>query len=88
MLPTLVPQTASAARSEERGAWRYPHDLAGLIAEATERLPERMAEGSACAVRFDDAAGDGERGGVARLAWSILSDHPAEVLKFIKEELK
>src|SRR5204862_5401308 len=53
VLPTLVPQTASAARSEERAAWRYPHDLTGLIAEATERLPERMAEGSACAVRFD-----------------------------------
>ncbi|HKN41113.1 MAG TPA: Rieske 2Fe-2S domain-containing protein, partial [Acidimicrobiia bacterium] len=39
VLTTLVPQTASAARSEERGAWRYPHDLAGMIAEATARLP-------------------------------------------------
>ena len=80
VLPTLVSQTASAARSEERGAWRYPHDLAGLIAEASARLPERLAAGSACAVRFDEAnAGDG-RGGVARLAWSILSDDPAEVV--------
>jgi hypothetical protein len=87
VLPTLVPQTASAARSEERGAWRYPHDLAGLIAEASERLPERVAEGSACAVRFDEAAGDGEHGGVARLAWSILSDDPGEVVRAIDEAI-
>jgi len=86
VLPTLVPQTASAARSEERGAWRYPHDLAGLITEASARLPERVAAGSACAVRFDEDGGDSEagggdaRGGVARLAWSILSDDPVEVV--------
>ncbi len=87
VLPTLVPQTASAARSEERGAWRYPHDLAGLITEACERLPERVAAGSACAVRFDAGDGDGERGGVARLAWSILSDDPVEVVGAIDEAL-
>jgi hypothetical protein len=46
-----------------------------------------VAAGSACAVRFDDAGGDGgdggggvRGGGVARLAWSILSDDPAEVI--------
>jgi nitrite reductase/ring-hydroxylating ferredoxin subunit len=83
VLPTLVPQTASAARSEERGAWRYPHDLAALIAEASERLPERVAAGSACAVRFDESAADGDRGGVARLAWSLLSDDPTEVVAAI-----
>jgi nitrite reductase/ring-hydroxylating ferredoxin subunit len=83
VLPTLVPQTASAARSEERGAWRYPHDLAALIAEASERLPERVAGGSACAVRFDE--GDGAA--VARLAWSILSEDPAEVVGAIDEAI-
>jgi nitrite reductase/ring-hydroxylating ferredoxin subunit len=96
VLPTLVPQTASAARSEERGAWRYPHDLVGLLATAAERLPERLAAGSACAVRFDDGdgsgessgdgSGEGERSGggrVARLAWSILADDPAEVVAAI-----
>jgi nitrite reductase/ring-hydroxylating ferredoxin subunit len=86
VLTTLVPQTASAARSEERGAWRYPHDLAGLIAEATARLPERVAAGSACAVRFDDGAGQ-EGGGVARLAWSILSDDPVEVVTAIDDAI-
>ena len=83
VLPTLVAQTASAARSEERGAWRYPHDLAGLVAEATARLPERVAAGSACAVRFDDGTG----GAVARLAWHILSDDPAEVVGAIDEAI-
>ena len=87
VLPTLVPQTASAARAEERGAWRYPHDLAGLITEASERLPERVAAGSACAVRFDAGDGDAERSGVARLAWSILSDDPAEVVGAIDEAI-
>jgi nitrite reductase/ring-hydroxylating ferredoxin subunit len=88
VLPTLVSQTASATRSEERGAWRYPHDLAGLITEATARLPERVAAGSACAVRFDEGAADGEgRGGVARLAWSILSDDPIEVVTAIDDAI-
>jgi nitrite reductase/ring-hydroxylating ferredoxin subunit len=81
VLPTLVAQTASAARSEERGAWRYPHDLAGLIADATARLPERVAAGSACAVRFDEGQA------VARLAWSILSDDPVEVVTAIDEAI-
>ncbi|MCA1842913.1 MAG: Rieske 2Fe-2S domain-containing protein, partial [Actinobacteria bacterium] len=87
VLPTLVPQTASAARSEERGAWRYPHDLAGLIAEAAARLPEHIAAGSACAVRYDEAASVGDRGGVARLAWSILSDDPVEVVTAIDDAI-
>ena len=81
VLTTLVPQTASAARSEERGAWRYPHDLAGMIAEATARLPERLAAGSACADSFD------HDGGVARLAWSILSDDPLEVVTAIDDAI-
>jgi len=83
VLTTLVAQTASAARSEERGAWRYPHDLAGLLATAAERLPERLAAGSACAVRFDD--GDGAA--VARLAWSLLSDDPAEVVGAVDDAI-
>ena len=94
VLPTLVPQTASAARSEERGAWRFPHDLAGLIATATAELPERVAAGSACAYRFDDGnggsggsgdGGGGGGGGVARLAWSILADDPVEVVTALND---
>jgi nitrite reductase/ring-hydroxylating ferredoxin subunit len=43
VLPTLAAQTAAAARSEERGAWRHPHDLAGLVATAGATLADRLA---------------------------------------------
>jgi nitrite reductase/ring-hydroxylating ferredoxin subunit len=78
VLPTLVAGTASASRSEEGGAWRYPHDLAGMIGAATADLAERLA-----------AAGDGfdhERG-VAGLAWTLLSEDPAEVVSAIDRAL-
>ena len=83
VLPTLVAGTASAARSEERGAWRFPHDLAGMIATAVEELPERLAAGSACAHRYEAAGPSDGRGAVARLAWSLLADDPAEVVAAI-----
>ena len=43
VLPTLVAQTTAASRSEERGSWRFPHDLAGMISTAAAVLPERLA---------------------------------------------
>ncbi len=45
VLPTLAEQTASAARSEEGGSWRHPHDLAALVRRAEARLAELWAEG-------------------------------------------
>jgi nitrite reductase/ring-hydroxylating ferredoxin subunit len=69
VLPTLVAETAAASRSEERGAWRYPHDLAGMIAAATTSLPDRLAAGGA---GFD--------GRVAELGWALLDDDPAAVV--------
>jgi nitrite reductase/ring-hydroxylating ferredoxin subunit len=76
VLPTLAMQTASAGRSEEQGAWRYPHDLAGMISAAAATLDERLAAGSRDG-SFDHDAG------VAKLAWSILSDDPAEVVSAV-----
>jgi nitrite reductase/ring-hydroxylating ferredoxin subunit len=43
VLPTLVAQTATARRHEEEAAWRHPHNLAGLAAEAASRLPSVLA---------------------------------------------
>jgi nitrite reductase/ring-hydroxylating ferredoxin subunit len=71
VLPTLVAQTASASRSEERGSWRYPHDLAGMIVTATSALPDRLAAASRV---FDHEAG------VAQLAWALLAEDPADVV--------
>jgi nitrite reductase/ring-hydroxylating ferredoxin subunit len=76
VLPTLVAETAAAARSEERGAWRYPHDLAAMIATATAELPARL-----------DAAGDGFDGRVAELGWALLADDPAAVVAALDEAI-
>ena len=75
VLPTLVAQTASASRSEEQGSWRYPHDLAGLISTAVAELPGRLAT----ATRGDSF------GGVASLAWAILSEDPHEVVASVDD---
>ena len=78
VLPTLAAQTAGASRSEERGSWRYPHDLAGLIATATAALPQRWA------TRLD---GFDHEHGVAALAGSILSEDPVEVVGAIDDAI-
>jgi nitrite reductase/ring-hydroxylating ferredoxin subunit len=78
VLPTLVSQTAAARRSEEQGSWRFPDDLAGMVATATATLPERLA---AATQGFD------HHEGVAKLAWSILSDDPGDVVTAIDEAI-
>ena len=35
--PTLTDQTARGVRAEEAGAWRHPHDLAGLLRRRRQR---------------------------------------------------
>jgi len=77
VLPTLVAQTASASRSEERGSWRYPHDLAGMMRTASASLPERLRVGAETRIF---AAAD-----VARLAWAILSEDPGQVVSAIDD---
>ena len=79
VLPSLVAQTASASRSEERGSWRFPHDLAGVITTAAASLPERLA-----AARPD---GFDHHGGVAKLAWLLLAEEPADVVGAIDEAI-
>ncbi len=71
VLPTLAHQTAAASRSEERGTWRHPHDLASLVAETTERLADAVTEGEIGDREFDDVAG---------LGWRLLEDHPGVVV--------
>src|SRR5262249_62159274 len=66
VLPTLVRQTAAASRSEEASAWRYPHDLAVLVARADDRLPRAWRDGAARRGTVEDAA-------VADLAWALLA---------------
>jgi nitrite reductase/ring-hydroxylating ferredoxin subunit len=35
LVPSVVPQTARAQRSEETSAWRHPHDLVALLEQTT-----------------------------------------------------
>jgi len=69
VLPTLVDQTAGASRSEERGSWRHPHDLAALVGEAGRRLAESLG-----------GSGIDDPGGVSALGWRLLADDPVEVV--------
>jgi nitrite reductase/ring-hydroxylating ferredoxin subunit len=72
VLPTLAHQTAGASRAEESGSWRHPHDLAGLLTQATAALPGRLDK-----ARARTFAGDED---VDSLAWVILGDDPAEIM--------
>ena len=80
VLPTLAAQTASASRSEEQGSWQYPHDLAGLVRTASAAIDHRMAVGAAHDTFDHD-------GGVAALAWSVLSEDPTEVVAALDHAL-
>jgi hypothetical protein len=71
LLPSLVAQTCAADRSEESSEWRHPHDLAGLVASATDRLEAALEKGWASSTPFTD---------VTSLAWSLLDDDPDAVV--------
>ena len=73
VLPTLVRETAAASRSEEGGEWRHPHDLAGLVLRANERLPIVWREGEAVRGQLTDQD-------VAELGWELLTDDPDAVV--------
>jgi nitrite reductase/ring-hydroxylating ferredoxin subunit len=69
VLPTLVVQMTNARRQEELGSWRHPHDLAGLVERANDRLSGAWAEGE----RRRGSLGDPD---VAALGWRLLDDDP------------
>ena len=78
VLPTLVLQTAVAARSEESGEWRHPHDLPRLGAATIERLPKLLADGHARRGKFDDVGGLGDR---------LTADDPEAVLGSLEQAI-
>ena len=80
VLPTLVPQTARASRSEETGRWRHPADLAALVTATNEGLPALLAEGAARAGEF--SAED-----VSALAWRVLEEDPYAVVAAITDAI-
>lgn len=47
VLPSLVPSLASADRAEEESSWRQPRDVAQLVFDAHEELPDAVQDGRA-----------------------------------------
>jgi nitrite reductase/ring-hydroxylating ferredoxin subunit len=79
ILPTLVQQTASASRSEERGTWRHPHDLAALVDEADRRLAEVLAVPDRPTGTVVDAAALAER---------VLDDDPSNIVDAVLDAVE
>jgi len=71
VLTSLVAQTCAADRSEESSEWRHPHDLAGLLVSAQDRLEAALDKGWSSSGGFTDVAG---------LAWTLLEDDPDVVV--------
>lgn len=68
VLPALAHQSATAARSEETGAWRHPHDLVALLRSTQAEGPPPPHAGA-----FGDEA-------VNTLAWALLEDEPDQIV--------
>jgi nitrite reductase/ring-hydroxylating ferredoxin subunit len=70
-LGSLVAQTCAADRSEESSEWRHPHDLAGLLASAEDRLEAALDKGWSSTGGFT---------AVTDLGWALLEDDPDAVI--------
>jgi nitrite reductase/ring-hydroxylating ferredoxin subunit len=78
VLPTLVDQTANAARSEEGGRWRHPHDLAALVLQTNRRLAGLALDGPGLA----------EPEGVAALGRRLLDLEPDQIVDALVEAVE
>ena len=79
VLTSLVHGIATARRSEELNSWRNPIDLASMVREARDSLPELWEQG---------AGSRGEWDGERPLVDTILSDDPAATLEELKEAVR
>ena len=79
VLTSLVHGMAGARRSQELSAWRHPVDIASLVWEAREELPDLYEEGREKSVVW------GEEDQLAR---QMLKDSPTTILDAIKEAVR
>ena len=79
VLTSLVHGIATARRSEELNSWRNPIDLASMVREARDALPELWEQGAG-----SRRAWDGEQ----PLVETILSDDPAATLEALKDAVR
>ena len=78
VLPSLVNGMARARRSQELSQWRDPIDLAALVWQARDDLPQLLVQGHNRVGTWDDADA---------LAARILSDSPEEIIGAIREAI-
>ncbi len=79
VLTSLVHGMASARRSQELSSWRHPIDLASLVWQAREELPELYQQGRDKGASWN---------GADALATEMLGDSPADIMAAIKEAIK
>ena len=79
VLPSLVHGLATARRSQELSSWRHPIDIASLVRQAREELPNLYETGQSNAKDWH---------GSAALAVDILGDSPADILDSIKAAVR
>ncbi len=78
-LTSLVHGMATARRSQELSSWRHPIDLASLVWQAREELPDLLAQGGSAGALW---------GGADGLAREMLNDSPTDILDAIKTAIK
>ena len=76
MLPSLVRGMARARRSQELSQWRDPIDLASMVWQARDELPDLLERGRSLSGSYDreDALAD-----------DILKDSPDEIIGALKQ---
>jgi nitrite reductase/ring-hydroxylating ferredoxin subunit len=77
VLPSLIPNLATASRSEEMSNWRHPIDLAQILSDTFAELPELREQG-----RITDGWN-----GRSELVESLLVDDPTLVVYALKTAL-
>jgi len=76
VLATLVPGLANASRAEESSSWRQPIDVAGVLFEAHEELPELAADADGNWTEPDD------------LVDTLLDDDPNAIVDALLDQVE
>ena len=79
VLTSLVHGMTRARRSQELSSWRHPIDLASLVWQAREELPDLCEEGRRGGREWNDSDA---------LAREMLSESPGDILEAIKEAIR
>ncbi len=78
ILPSLVGQTARAARNEESSAWRYPVDLIAILHDAEAQLPALLERGERAGRPWD---------GFEATVEALLDDRPESGVQALVQAL-